>query len=724
MIRDAKGRWINSEVFREDAINFTEKGYYCNYEEESKEWIEYWEERLDRTINGYSVDGVKITGNHYFYLNFSKISAVSLTGSDKTLRFPDFWDGDYNYFWCLEIAKNGLYSDNTQVPTTKQEKREWHKLNDKLSELDHKSLEYSKIKYDRDQISESILDKLGLIVKPHLDYLDGGYHFIAAKSRRKGYSYKNASICVNMYNNSRNTQIIVGASKSRYLYPSGTMTMVRNYMEFLNSDTGWVKNRDAVDRLTHIRASYKQKQKGGTFVERGFKSEVFAITFNADPDAARGKDAKLVLLEEAGDFPNLDASYSAIFPALTAGKFVTGQIVIYGTGGSMESANAPFINMFYNPTAYRIMPFYNIWDENAEDNLCGFFHPVTWNMEGFYDEQGNSNIEDATQHELNVRKKILEESSNRQVLSTRMQEFPLTPSEAFVVSNLSPFPVEDLQRQLNKVLSEDLQRKKGICTDLYYQGGKIIAKPDLQGRLKPVVNYVPKIEDLTGCPIIYEYPCENPPKGLYKIGYDPYRHDTSSGKSLAAVYVFKGVLKGSYVNNTIVAEYVGRPREADTVNRIVQMLCELYNAECLHENEVTHVKNYFRRVKKINLLAVQPDAVISSNIKSSRVSRVYGIHMTERLKDAMEKYIADWLLEVRDYDQDGNSIMNLETIYSIGLLEELIKYNRKGNFDRVIALGMCMFAVQEEEIGKQYDNNEEDKAMKNIINVFRKVYST
>lgn len=722
MIRDGNGKWINSQVFCEDAINFTKHGYYCNALPNTPDWIEYWQSRLDRTINGYEVDGVKITGNHYFYLNFSKISAIDFNTSQKTIRFPDFWDGDYNYFWCLEIARNGLFNTNSQVPTTKEECKEWNKLNNKLEELTPKTLEYEHVKQDRDDISKAVLDRLGLAVKPHLDYLDGGYHFITAKSRRRGYSYKNAAICVNMYNNSRNTQIIIGASKSRYLYPTGTMTMVRNYMEFLNSDTGWLKGRDVIDRLTHVRASFKEKDKGGRFIEKGYKSEVFAITFNADADAARGKDAKLVLLEEAGDFPNLDASYSAIYPALTAGKYITGQIVIYGTGGSMESSNTPFVNMFYNPTAYRLMPFYNIWDEGAEESLCGFFHPVTWNMEGFYDEQGNSDIEEATQHELNVRKNILEKSSTRAVLNTRVQEFPLTPSEAFLVSNQSPFPIEDLQRQLNKVIAENLQSKKGICTDLYYQGGRLVAKPDLLGNLKPVINYVPKIDDLTGCVVIYEYPMDNPPRGLYKIGYDPYRHDSSSGKSLAAVYVYKGIMKGSYVRNTIVAEYVGRPREADIVNRIVQMLCELYNAQCLHENEVTHVKNYFRRVKKLHLLATQPDAVISANINSSRVSRVYGIHMTEKLKDAMEKYISDWLTEIKDYDENGNAMMNLESIYSIGLLEELIKYNRKGNFDRVIALGMCMFAVQEEELGKEYTDEDENKSIKNIYNAFSKAY--
>ena len=258
-------------------------------------------------------------------------------------------------------------------------------------------------------------------------------------------------------------------------------------------------------------------------------------------------------------------------------------------------------------------------------------------------------------------------------------------------------------------MHEKLQLKKGTPVYLERKEGKVVARPDLKNELQPILNYKPKVEDLSGCPIIYEYPVDNAPRGLYKIGYDPYRQDLSSGVSLAAIYVYKTVHVGSHSNNIIVAEYIGRPQEADDVNRISSMLGDLYNAEIMHENEVTHVKNYFRRIKRLNQLAVQPDAVISKNVKNSTVARVYGIHMIEQLKDAGEKYIKDWLLEIKDYDEDGNPILNLETIYSIGLLEELIQYNRKDNFDRVMAFMMCMFQVQEDELGKEYSEKQESR---------------
>jgi hypothetical protein len=170
--------------------------------------------------------------------------------------------------------------------------------------------------------------------------------------------------------------------------------------------------------------------------------------------------------------------------------------------------------------------------------------------------------------------------------------------------------------------------------------------------------------------------------------------------------VYKGNHKFSYTRDTIVAFYVGRPNTTDDFNRQVALLAQFYNAEVMYENEVTSVKSYFTNHKLLNLLAVQPDSVINANIKKSKVSRVYGIHMNQKLKDAGEKYIKRWLLTERDIDENGNKILNLETIYDTGLLEELINYNRKGNFDRVMAFMMLMFQIEEDELGKEYGSNE------------------
>lgn len=730
-IREKSGKWIDTLVFRQEAKRFIETGQYCKAPSLSPDWYTYWDEQLRRCKEGYSVKDSngkihKITGHHYFYLNFTQIQIVEQIkgskASKKITQQPDFWDGDYDYFWCLEIAKSGLYNPESQVPTTKQQRDEYYRWQDKMdtiakeigkekANVDQKYLEYKK---NRDTVSQEILDYLGLKVKIHMDYLNGGYHMIVGKARRKGYSFKDGAICANVYNTEKNAQIIIGASEKKFLYPKGTMGMASDYLNFLNEHTAWAKSRDYVDKQDHKRASYKTTI-GGTIIEKGYKSEMFALSFKDNPDAARGKDAKIILLEEAGAFPNLKASFAAIVPALTAGAYITGQIIIFGTGGDMESGTVDFADMFYNPEVYGLLPFINIWDDNAENSTCGFFHPVTWNMEGYYDEMGNSDIEGATEFELERRRKILEKSNSSSTLNQHTQEFPFKPSEAFLTVGTNNFPVVELRNQLNKVIAEGLQFKKGTPVHLGYKDGKVAATPDLKNELEPLVSYRPKTKNHTGAVMIYEYPQPGSPKGLYKIGYDPYRQDQTTGVSLGAIMVYKSAQAGAHKRNELVAEYVGRPSEADDVSRIALMLAELYNSEIMYENEVTHVVPYFRRLKKLNLLAAQPDRVISAAIQNSKVARVYGMHMNDKIKDAGEKYIKSWLLEVKDYREDGTPILNLETIFSIGLLEELIEYNRKGNFDRVMAFMMCMFQEQEEELDKEYGTTQAPNAIDDFI---------
>jgi hypothetical protein len=54
-------------------------------------------------------------------------------------------------------------------------------------------------------------------------------------------------------------------------------------------------------------------------------------------------------------------------------------------------------------------------------------------------------------------------------------------------------------------------------------------------------------------------------------------------------------------------------------------------------------------------------------------------------------YLRDWLLSKRGIDAKGNHKLNLNMIYSVPLLEELLKFDYEGNFDRVSALLIAMF---------------------------------
>ena len=706
-VRNSDGTWINSQAFRKAGNHFIKHRNYVADPWGTPDWITYWKEERKKCIVGESIGNVKITGEHYAYLNYTpiqKVGKIEGNRANKVESFPDFWDGDYNYFWVREIAKNGIL----KTLLTPSER-------DLIIKLD-----------DEQQLKEckALFDSLNLfvVIEPH--HLGGGYNLIVGKSRRKGYSYKAAAIGSNNYFTKPKSLTIFGAFDKKYLYPKGIFTMSTDNINFINGNTGWAMPSDVIDRVGsgHIKASYIQYS-NGMKLEKGFKSEIIALTFKDNADAARGKDAEEVFFEESGAFGTpglLKQSYKATEDCVMAGAIKTGLITVFGTSGDMSGGTADYADMFGRPEAFSMLPFSNIWDEDSKDLSVGFFHPINWNMEGFYDDQGNSDMAGAKALEMLTRQNLIKHGASSTEIQQRMQEKPLGPGEAFASVSVNNFPVLELKRQLQLVIGKKWQETKGTPVTLSYVDGKITAKPILDGTAKPITSYYNTPIDKRGCPIIYEQPVNNPPPGLYKIGYDPIRQD--QGTSLASIVVYKSKHIGSQYHDIIVAEYTGRLESASDIDRIAEMFADLYQTKIMYENEVTGVKTYFQRIKRLDLLAAQPEGVISKNIKNSKVARVYGCHMNDQLKDAGERYVKEWLLTVLDYDEHGGRISVIDRIYSIRLLEELIAYNRKGNFDAVSALFMCMFQVQEETLGKVHDENKENETAKKLLENIKNMY--
>ena len=706
-VRNPDGTWVNTQVFREAGNHFTKHRYYIADPWGSPDWLDYWKRERDRSIKGITIGGARITGEHYNYLNYTPIQKVGKISGNKASKiegFPDFWDGDYNYFWIRKIARLGIIDT-----LLNNEEAEW------VLNLDDRA---------KAEKAKELFESLGLSVKIETENLYGGFNLIVGKSRRKGYSLKAAGIASNNYFTQPKKLTIFGAYDKKYLYPKGIFGMAYENINFINAHTGWAMPSDVIDRLGQgmIKASYIQYN-NGIKQEKGFKSEIIALTFKDKADAARGKDAIEMFFEESGAFGKpglLKQSYKASEDCVMAGAIKTGLITVFGTSGDMTGGTYDYADMFSRPSAFGMLPFKNIWDEDSEDLSVGFFHPINWNMEGFYDENGNSDREGAKALELLARKNLIKNGATSTEIQQRMQEKPLGPGEAFSSVSVNNFPVLELKRQKQKIIGNNWQNLKGTPVNLYYKDGEIVAEPILDGTAVPVTSYYNVPTDTRGCPMIYEQPIEDPPVGLYKIGYDPIRQD--QGSSLAAIIVYKSHHVGTMHYDVIVAEYIGRLDSANAIDRIAEMFADLYSTKIMYENEVTGVKTYFQRIKRLNLLAAQPDRVIGKAIKNSKVARVFGCHMNKQLKEAGERYVNDWLLTVLDHDADGNKITVIDKIYSLRLIEELIAYNATGNFDLISALIMCLIQVQEQAIGKTYGDKNKHTNAKKLLSMMDKMH--
>ena len=102
---------------------------------------------------------------------------------------------------------------------------------------------------------------------------------------------------------------------------------------------------------------------------------------------------------------------------------------------------------------------------------------------------------------------------------------------------------------------------------------------------------------------------------------------------------------------------------------------------------------YAKRTR--NLKWLLPEAEIfskSDGVSIRKLGRTYGTSMgSKERKGQAEIYLRDWLRTPRGVSESGEKKLNLHYIYDLALLDELIKYNRKGNFDRVSALLVGMF---------------------------------
>lgn len=204
--------------------------------------------------------------------------------------------------------------------------------------------------------------------------------------------------------------------------------------------------------------------------------------------------------------------------------------------------------------------------------------------------------------------------------------------------------------------------------------------------------------------IVYNFECETHTFMCHHItthNCDPYDHDQSGTNSLGSTFIYKRFQDFESYYDIIVAEYTGRPNTAEDYYENVRKLLFYYNAKLLYENERKGIFPYFTQKHCDYLLADQPD-IISDIIGDSKVNRKKGIHMTKQIKAYGEGLIKEWLNE-----EYAPGKKNLTKVLSEPLLEELIQYNDKGNFDRVIALIMVLIYRE------QLYNNHVKKAEEN-----------
>lgn len=104
-INETQGLDFDPTPFTEAGRLFMERGHYTEYPKNSKPYRDYWTEQYKRCVDGYTVGKYRITGDHYFFLNFYRMKTVD--GEKKLVRdVPKHFQLFCKTIWIFSLSRN------------------------------------------------------------------------------------------------------------------------------------------------------------------------------------------------------------------------------------------------------------------------------------------------------------------------------------------------------------------------------------------------------------------------------------------------------------------------------------------------------------------------------------------------------------------------------------------------------------------------------------------
>ena len=631
------------DFFRERALFYEKHGKYTHLTPNPNPKSEYglfWKEELRRWKYGLirPSDGEWIPGQLYFYWNYSPI-------------------------WLVEIVKTENKGKKQKGERVRKFPKPW--LGDYLF--------YHYMQQAR----------------------DGGMHGKLLKTRGVGFSFKMGAISpCNMfvYPGSGNPNFHLASEKTFLAGDKGIWGKVVDTLDWIAESTPLPRMRtvDRAGSTLEIQLGFKDEYG----VRKGLLSSVHGISLKDNPDKARGIRGPLIHYEEDGLFPNLEKAWNVNLKAVEDGDVGFGFMLAGGTGGVEGGSFEGSEKLFYNTAAYEIFGIPNVFDKNTKgDTTCGFFWGGYLNRNGCYDEEcGEPDVIKALLQILTNRYKIKYNSQDPNAITQKKAEEPVTPQEAIMRTEGTVFPVSDLKDYLESIMV----RKESFLAEHYV--GELVRTGD--GKLKwrlnndkfPLRSYDKDNANREGCLEIFEMPAENAngeiAHGRYIAGIDPI--DADSGTSLFSIQVM------DLFTDRIVAEFSGRPRLAEEAYEISLRLLEFYNAVANYEKNLKGLFSYFDKKNALFRLCDTPqilkDMQMTKDMGYGNTSK--GTMANAEVNKWGRKLQADWMnTSIEDEENPGK--LKLHTLRGLAYIEECIKWNSDGNFDRVSAGGM-LFILRED----------------------------
>lgn len=636
-------------------------------DEESSEYDDFWMHHKRLAEQGCTVDGVRIPGFLYWHLNMWKL-AVSY------------------------VDEYGIPRDKIESPLLRD--NEWL-ISNAIADA---------------EIMRPGLGRKGVVI--------GGSRRISKSSIISSYLAMGATFDQNSQN------VFVGLNSDDI---SVTTDMISKGMYAIPEPYRW----DRLSRNWNKEVAFGVRHQNG---DTDVFSKIIIRNLNngINEEAIAGTKPRKLVIEEAGKGEFLKGLLAARPGFTTPMGWGCSPIVIF-TGGDMERFHDAK-QLMMNPEAYNFLEFQ---DEKIPDRKHGLFLGLKYRQEakkestlGDYLQAPNKKsplfrIPMLVSDEVKAKEitdkavELLRVSGDRTAYLKEKMYFPETVDDIFQNTSNSMYNKSAIARQIGRIEAQGLG---GTAVELFHDGSKITWK---HSGKKPITDLDHK-GDLDAPIVIYEFPVPNPPKFLYCIGIDSYRHDKSVSKeSLGSVYVYKRMhsLTGEDFQEMFVASYNARPDNREEWNETVKNLIKFYNGYALVENDELGFIEYMKHEGEAEVyLAPQPKFQKSLVVNSS-LTRDYGVSRTAaKVRDYMDglwgKYL-DEKIHV-EKDEEGNvikEVLGVSRVFDLRLLRESSIYDGIVNSDAVVA-AQCALALANELdplLGSKSDNNKVDPRFQSLF---------
>jgi hypothetical protein len=743
---------------------------HVEYHPDSSQYKKYWEEQEIFCLEGkWGLDKNSTTGEGgwrymppqlYYYINLCRIRDEDENTNGADFLSPKLRDVEWilGYSWFCARGFSGFKDDENYTSL-----RLVKKIEDGI-ELDEKE----KIRFER---LKSYITKSDGNLKKYIDakeylymthpkqmgiplYGNPALNLFILGSRGFGKSFFAANAVIghefnfygkryfdnNYLNKPKGVEIFVGAAQSGK--SSDLLKKFEENQEYLKSSQGaWGTGDDFIPgyffnntmgslKPNNFQTPYMHKyryREGGTWKDGGTNTTIWhGIYTTENPQVAVGTRDTVMVIEEVGLLSNVLTVHGANETCqIRKNKF--GSSLYIGTGGNMEKITESKI-IFEDPISYGFLPFKDEFENRVRP--IGLFIPAYYVDTEFKDKNGNTDIESSFNYEMRIRA-LKAQAASSSSLDEYMMSRPIVPSEMFLTPGANTFPIAKIRERIAEVEVGDLWNKRASIGELEWQDASktsVVWREDVKRRLNPIIslNMDSYKSDTTGAIVIYEHPIENIPKptfakSLYKIVYDPVKDDRG-GMSLASILVYKGfsdTLWDGGLQDTIVAEWIGRLDSVNDIHEIVVKIALYYNAKVLPELNIPDFVRYCKMNNYYSLLQPSPHEAISKVIANPGKKYDVGVVMSNShgngLKLHAEQLARQWLLTPWKVNENGKPLTNIDKIYSLRLLYELASYNREQNFDHVSALLLLgLWLSQEKEKIFTEEDIKEDIRVKDL----------